>query len=77
MVQKKAARFVTNDYQQTFSVNAMLKELNWGTLESRRTLLQLKYVHKMFSSQVVLNPLDYLKETPTVVQKIPIRKNSL
>ena len=60
MVQRHAVRFVTNDYRQTSSANAMLKELNWGTLESR-TLFQLKYVHKMFSSQVVLNPLDYFE----------------
>ena len=49
------------------SATAMLKELNWDTLESRRTLFQLKYVHKMFSSQVALHPLTILKETCTVV----------
>ena len=39
----------------------MLKELNWDTLESRRTLFQLKYVHKKFSSQVALHPFDYFE----------------
>ena len=67
MVQRHAARFVKNDYRQTSSVTAMLKELKWDNLESRRTLFQLKYVHKMFTSQVAINPYDYLKETPTVV----------
>ena len=61
MVQRHAARFVKNDYRQTSSVTAMLKELKWDTLESRRTLFQLKYVHKMFTSQVALNPFDYFE----------------
>ena len=38
VVQRHAARFVKNDYRQTSSVTAMLKELKWDTLESRRTL---------------------------------------
>ena len=61
MVQWHAARFVTNDYRQTSSVSAMLKNLNWETLEKRRTLCQLKYVHKMFSNQVGLKPVDYFE----------------
>ena len=61
MVQRHAARFVKNDYRQTSSVTAMLKELKWDTLESRRTLFQLKFVHKMFTSQVALNPFDYFE----------------
>ena len=40
----------------------MLKELNWDTLESRRTRFQLKYVHKMLSNQVALNPFDYFEK---------------
>ena len=62
MVQRHAARFVKNDYRQTASVTAMLKELNWDTLESRRTRFQLKYVHKMLSNQVALNPSDYFEK---------------
>ena len=61
MVQRHAARFVTNDYWQASRVTTMLKELNWDTLESSRTLFQLKYVRKMFSSQVALHPFDYFE----------------
>ena len=60
MVQRHAARFVNNDYWQASSVTALLNELNWDTLESTRTLFQLKYVHKMFSSHVAVHPFDYL-----------------
>ena len=61
MVQRHAARFVKNDYRQASIVTAMLKELNWDTLESRRKLFQLKYVHKMFSSNVSVHPFDYFE----------------
>ena len=61
MAQRHAVRFVKNDYRQVSSVTAMLKELNWDTLESRRTLFQLKYDHKMFFSQVALHPFDYFE----------------
>ena len=57
MLQRHAARFAINDYWRASSVTAMLKELNLDTLESRRTLFQLKYV----SSQVALHPFDYFE----------------
>ena len=37
MVQCKAARFVFNDYHRNFSVSYMLQQLNWDSLERRRT----------------------------------------
>ena len=40
MDQRHAAHFVKNDYWQMASVTAMLKELKWDTIESRRTRFQ-------------------------------------
>ena len=37
MIQRRAARFVSNDYRKTSSVTAMLQELDWVSLEDRRT----------------------------------------
>ena len=34
-VQRRAARFVKNDYGQTSSVSAMMSDLGWSSLESR------------------------------------------
>ena len=34
-IQRRAARFVCNDYQQTSSVTNMLEQLNWKTLSDR------------------------------------------
>ena len=36
MVQRKAARFVFNDYSRHSSVTDMLNQLNWQSLEKRR-----------------------------------------
>ena len=59
MVQRNGARFVKGDYRQRSSVTDLLSHLKWDSLESRRLLFQLKYVHKMFTNQVALKPLDY------------------
>ena len=58
-VQRNGARFVMGDYRQRSSVTELLLHLKWDTLESRRLLFQLKYVHKMFTNQVALNPFNY------------------
>ena len=36
MVQRRAARYVFNDYRRTESVNQMLQLLNWKSLQERR-----------------------------------------
>ena len=61
MVQRYAARFVKNNYWQISSVTAMGKELNWDTLESRMIHFHIRYVHKMLSNQVALNPFYYFE----------------
>jgi hypothetical protein len=40
-VQRKAARFVKNNYDRHCSVTSMLKELNWSTLAERRKITRL------------------------------------
>ena len=37
MVQRRAARYVFNRYNYVSSVNEILQELQWNTLEERRT----------------------------------------
>ena len=58
-VQRNGARFVMGEYRQRSSVTDLLQQLKWDSLESRRLLFQLKYVHKitdMFTNQVDLDP---------------------
>lgn len=45
-VQRRAARFIKNDYQRSSSVTNMLKELKWDTLEDRRTKTRLVTIYK-------------------------------
>ena len=46
-MQRRAARFVCNDYQQTSSVTNMLQQLNWETLSDRRKHHRLAFMHKI------------------------------
>ena len=45
-VQRRAARFVMNNYKKRESVTNMLSDLNWETLEERRTKLRLIAIYK-------------------------------
>ena len=46
MVQRRAARFVTGDWRTTSSVTALIKTLQWQTLEQRRRQSRLIFLHK-------------------------------
>ena len=61
MVQRNAVRFVTNNYIRRSSVADKLQCLNWETMESTRTRLQLKFLRKMVINQVALKLSDYFQ----------------
>ena len=46
IVQRRAARFVTGDWRETSSVSAMIKQLGWETLDTRRQKSRLMFMHK-------------------------------
>lgn len=60
-VQRKAARFVTGNYERTSSVTAMLQALNWHTLETQRTHARLTTMFKMCHGLLDGNWGEYLK----------------
>ena len=41
MVQRRAARWTLHDYARTISVTSLLSQLNWQTLEERRSVARL------------------------------------
>ena len=45
-VQRRAARFVTNTYNQTSSVTAMLFRLGWPSLEQRHKIAKTTMMYK-------------------------------
>jgi hypothetical protein len=57
-VQRRAARFATGDYQCTSSVTAMLQQLQWQTLQSRRA-----YAQTVMMYRIVYNLVDIPSNT--------------
>ncbi|CAH1248772.1 Hypp8402 [Branchiostoma lanceolatum] len=52
MVQRRAARYVSNDYRRTSSVTAMLRNLGWQTLELRRKIARQVTLYKIIHGTV-------------------------
>ena len=59
-VQRRAARFVTSDYNRTSSVTVMLDNLNWSTLISRRQTSRLCLLYKIIHNQVDVTLPNYI-----------------
>ena len=55
MVQRRAARYVTNRYHYTESVSDMLGQLKWPTLEDRRKNNRLAMMFKIRNEKVDIN----------------------
>ena len=60
MVQRRAARYVTNRYHNTSSVNSMLQDLNWPTLQQRRLRTRLIFFYKITHNLVAIYPSNLL-----------------
>ena len=56
-VQRRAARFVSNDYRYRSSVTSMLQELGWKDLSSRRRDIRLALFYKVVHHLVAV-PID-------------------
>ena len=56
-VQRRAARFVTNTYNQTSSVTAMLFRLGWPSLEQHREIAKTTMMYKILHNMVAV-PFD-------------------
>ena len=54
-VQRRAARFVKNDYSRTSSVTAMLDSLGWKNLADRRRELRLALLYKITHEKVAIS----------------------
>ena len=68
MVQRRSARYVLNRYHNTSSVNEMLRELKWPSLQDRRQHARLTMLYKVTNNLV---------ETPRLAAKfIPVQRRS-
>ena len=59
-IQRKAARFCTNNYHPTASVTEMLHDLGWTSLELRRTMTRLTLLYKIRRGQIDIDVNIYL-----------------
>ena len=62
MVQRRAARFTLNRYHNTSSVNNMLSELEWPTLQKRRENVRLTMMYKIHNNLAHLPAQDYIMQ---------------
>jgi len=65
MVQCRAARYATNRYHNTSSVITMLDQLDWETLEDRRTKAKLTMFYRTTNDLVDIPADQYLSPANT------------
>ena len=65
MSQRKAARFVYNDYSSYSSVTNMLQQLNWESLEHRRIKATIIMFYKIINNIVSVNFSQHLQHLTT------------
>ena len=66
MVQRRAARYTTNRFRNTSSVSSMIDQLQWESLESRRSKIQLTLFFKVIHNLIDIPPDNYL--TPSTIR---------
>ena len=62
-VQRRAARFVTGQYQRTVSVTGLLQQLRWQSLADRRLQARLAMLYRIVNEQVAI-PLSLFTALP-------------
>ena len=68
MVQRRAARFVSNNYNRLASVTEMLHHLKWDTLEARRNNLRVILLYKIINKLVDISPEKQLVLTNSITR---------
>ena len=68
-VQRRTARFVKNEYNQTAGVTNLLQQLNWPTLQDRRSHAKFIMFYKLVDRPVAV-------QAPTVRKPIFVYDNS-
>ena len=62
-VQKKAARFVENNYhKETGTVTKLLEDFGWPTLETRRKYMRLFMFYKIINNEIDMKLPDFVME---------------
>ena len=59
-IQRAAARFVTNNYQCKSSVAALIQDLGWTDLQTRRKIFRLTSLYKILNGLIAVPVSDLL-----------------
>jgi Reverse transcriptase (RNA-dependent DNA polymerase)/Endonuclease-reverse transcriptase len=68
-IQRKAARFISNNYQQQASVTAMLKEMELPTLQDRRQIYRLTALYKLVSGASTYELSNHVIQHPMILPR--------
>ena len=69
-VQRRAARYVFNDFSPFHSVSAMFNQLNWSSLRVRRDYLKVVLLYKLIKGLVIITPPPDLSLIAQVLHKV-------
>ena len=69
-VQRKGARFVSNNYRRTASVTDMINKLGWESLESRREKARLNLMNKIVDDRVAMPLEEYITRGSTRTRSV-------
>ena len=67
--QRHTARFVRNDYNHTSSVTAMMRALEWESLQQRQHQAKSVMMYRIVNSLVDIPPREYLHSQGTAVTR--------
>ena len=60
MVQRRYARYLKKDFQQTSSVTAMLRDIGWDSLEERRAKSRSDMIYRIKNDMLDVPASEYL-----------------
>ena len=63
MVQRRAARWTLHHYARTTNVTALLSQLNWQTIEERRSVARLCLFYKIVNGLMAVPLPEYIQPT--------------
>lgn len=76
MVQRRAARFICNDFGRVSSVTSMLKEIQLPSLQQRRKDQRLSMMHKIVHNNVDLRLEDHIDYNKRPTDSVTTRRHN-
>ena len=75
MVQRRASRYTTNRFRNTSSVSSMIDQLQWESLESKRSKIQLALFFKVIHNLIDIPADNYMTPSTTRTRSAHLKKS--